>query len=121
MLRQAMKRNAAAIERGTEELHLGTIESLPGFDKPFDKIFSANVVQFWNDPVAVFHKLHGMLSDGGIIATTYMPRHRGASAADAQKKALEIVNYLKTAGYNDVRIEEKHMAPIPAICVLATK
>jgi ubiquinone/menaquinone biosynthesis C-methylase UbiE len=87
MMRQASKRNAAAIERETVKLYLGTIEALPAFDKPFDKICSANVVQFWHDPVVIFKKLRSFLAPGGIISTTYMPRHSGATNADTHEKA----------------------------------
>jgi SAM-dependent methyltransferase len=50
MLRQAHKRNLAAIQRKRVQLQLGTVDSIPRFDRPFNKVFSANVVQFWADP-----------------------------------------------------------------------
>ncbi len=119
MLHQAKKRNAVAIQSGTTKLYLGEIEALPTFDRPFDKICSANVVQFWSDPVSAFEKLRSLLVPGGIIATTYMPRNSGATDADAHKKAKEIVNHLKAAGFSSIRVEEKHMKPVSAVSVLA--
>ena len=119
MLHQARKRNAAAILRGTVKLFLGSVSALPSFDRPFDKICSANVVQFWHDPVAVFEKLRTLLTAGGVIATTYMPRHSGATNAGAHEKAKEVMKQLKDAGFSSIRVEEKRMKPVSAVSVLA--
>jgi trans-aconitate methyltransferase len=120
MLHQAGKRNIRAIERGLVQLHLGTVEALPVFERPFNKICSANVVQFWRDPVAVFCKLQALLAPGGIIATTYMPRNSGATNADTREKEMEIIAHLEAAGFSSIKTEEKQMSPVSAVSVLAT-
>jgi ubiquinone/menaquinone biosynthesis C-methylase UbiE len=120
MLQQATKRNAAAIRRDAVRLYLGTVETLPDSGTVFDKIYSANVVQFWPDPVATFGKLRGLLAPGGTIATTYMPRNSGATNADAHEKANSIKSYLEDAGFSSIKIEEKQMTPVSSICVLGT-
>lgn len=119
MLQQARKRNAIGIANGLVELYLGSLESLPSYEKPFTKICSANVVQFWKDPVADFSKLRSMLAKGGVIASTYMPRQKNATAADARNKAGDIVANLKAAGFSNIRVEEKLMKPVSAISVVA--
>jgi ubiquinone/menaquinone biosynthesis C-methylase UbiE len=119
MLYQARKRNAAAILRGTVKLYLGSVRALPSFDRPFDKICSANVVQFWPDPVAEFEKLRSLLTAGGVIATTYMPRHSDATDASAHEKANEVMKQLKAAGFSSIRLAEKRMKPVSAVSVLA--
>jgi len=119
MLKQASKRNAQAIARGQVELHVGTIKDLPPYSQPFTKMCSANVVQFWQDPTADFAKLRSILVEGGVIATTYMPRHSHATTADALSKANEIVEHLKSAGFVNIRIEENPFKPISAISVVA--
>ena len=119
MLHQARKRNSAAIRRGTVELYRASVEALPPFDEPFDKIYSVNVVQFWREPVQVFEQLRSRLAVGGIIATTYMPRHRGATDSDAYAKAREVVRQLEAAGFSSIRVEEKRMQPVSAMSVLA--
>ena len=119
MLRQAKKRNAAAIGEGRVQLQLGSVTELPHFDQPFDKIFSANVVQFWDNPVAVFKVLYQRLAPGGTLATTYMPRHKGATDADSHRKAGEVVASLEAAGFSRIRVEEKPLKPVAVICVLA--
>ncbi len=121
MLRQASKRNAGAIERGLVQLYLGTVETLPDFERPFNKICSANVVQFWPDPVAEYRRLHALLAPGGIIATTYMPRHGGATNADTREKGMEITSQLEAAGFSSITIEEKQMSPVSVVSVLGVK
>lgn len=119
MLSQARKRNAAAIKDSRVKLYLGSVETLPTFDQPFDKIGSANVVQFWVDPVSNFKKLRTLLTPRGIIATTYMPRHRGARDADAYVKAKEVMKQLEDAGFSSIRVEERKTQPVPTVSVLA--
>lgn len=121
MLKQASKRNAKAIQQGLVKLYACSADALPSFDKPFDKICSANVVQFWPDPVAQFKALRSILAPGGVIATTFMPRNRNATAADAFKKADAIVAQLEQAGFTSIHVEEKPLLPVPAISVVAKK
>jgi len=119
MLRQASKRNADAIAAGRLQLFLGSLENLPPYEKPFNKIFSANVVQFWNDPVAEFKKLRAMLAPGGLLASTYMPRNKNASNAHGRAKAEQIEQQLRQAGFESVEIKELDMHPLSAYSVVA--
>lgn len=119
MFEQARKRNKQVISDGRVQLYWGSIDDLPTFESKFDKICSANVVQFWNDPVVSFKKLRSMLSANGVMATTYMPRHSKATAADALAKARDIVEQLRAAGFSSIKVEEKLMKPASVICVLA--
>jgi ubiquinone/menaquinone biosynthesis C-methylase UbiE len=51
MLRQATRRNAAAIRAGRVTLTLGTVERLPpALDGPFDAILAVNTLGFWTAP-----------------------------------------------------------------------
>ena len=88
MLRQASKRNQPMIAKGKVKLHLGTIAQLNHRYEPFNKIFSANVVQFWADPIAEFNILRQNLAPQGRIATTFQPRHLGATEQDAIQMGL---------------------------------
>lgn len=119
MYDQASRRNAAAIQRGLVKLYALPVEELPAFDKPFDKICSANVVQFWPDPPLQFKKLRTLLAPGGVIASTYMPRHKNANRADALGKAENIVSDMRQAGFTNIQVKEKAFAPVPAISVIA--
>jgi SAM-dependent methyltransferase len=50
MLRQATRRNADGIARGVVDLRLGSVDALPAFDRPFDKILAVNACMPWNEP-----------------------------------------------------------------------
>ncbi|GJM12230.1 MAG: hypothetical protein DHS20C12_06330 [Pseudohongiella sp.] len=120
MLQQASKRNAAAISEGRVQLFLGSLENLPPYEEPFTNIFSANVVQFWDDPVTEFRKLRSMLCSGGKLVSTYMPRNKNASNVSGRAKSEEIEGQLRLAGFNSVQIRELNMEPLCAFSVVAT-
>ena len=77
MLRQARRRNAAGIGRGVVDLRLGSVDELPVFDAPFDKILAVNAALFWNQPDARLEELRQLLRPGGLIALANQPRSRG--------------------------------------------
>lgn len=121
MQRAASARNAEAIRSGRVELLTGGLEMLYELDGPFTRVMSANVVQFWQDGAEAFRKIAAVMAPGGTIATTYQPRHRGATPADAEALAARIVGWMQTAGFDDIRVERLPLEPIPAICVLGSK
>lgn len=121
MLHQASKRNAAAIRQGVVELLLASVDNLPPFSQPFTKIYSANVVQFWDNMETSFAHLYEVLAPGGRIATTYMPRHKGATPADTVRMAERVSMALNNVGFDNIRVKEKPLKPFPVMCVLAEK
>lgn len=120
MLRQASKRNASSMREGRVELFLGSLENLPPYEKPFTKIFSANVIQFWEEPDKEIRKLRSMLATRGLLASTYMPRNRNASNEFGRAKAEEFEQLLRRAKFNLVEIFELSIQPLNAYCVVAT-
>ncbi len=118
MLRQASKRNQSMIAKGKVKLYLGTIAQLNHFNEPFNKIFSANVVQFWADPVAEFKILRQYLAPQGIIATTFQPRQPGATAQDATQMGEKIIQALKTTGFSETTLKIKPMKPVSVVCAM---
>lgn len=121
MRRLAASRNSEAVRSGRVELLTGGFELLDGFAEPFTRVMSTNVVQFWEDGGAAFRALAAVMAPGGRIATTYQPRHRGATPADAEKMAARIMGWMDAAGFRDIRTERLPLAPLPAICVLGTR
>ena len=121
MLAQASRRNRAAIACGQVRLLLGSADTLPPGLGKFDRIISANVVMFWRDPAAVFAELHALLAPGGQLATTYQPRHSGATPADAEAMASRIAAWMGEAGFAEIRRERLELKPLPAICVLGRR
>ena len=118
MVRQASRRNAAAVRDGRVDLRLGNAEHLPAFDTPFDKILAVNSLMFWDDPVARLKELRGLLGPGGRIAIVYQPRGPHASDETAARTGGEIAGHFTTAGLTDVRVETLALEPTAVVCVL---
>ena len=119
MLRRATRHNRKLIEKGRIKLILGEVTTIDGGIGSFDKIYSVNVVQFWDNPILVFKQLRQLLKKNGKIITSYMPRHAGATDKDAFNKAEEIAAWLGQAGFSDIKIEKKVMKPVAAVAVVA--
>jgi cyclopropane fatty-acyl-phospholipid synthase-like methyltransferase len=119
MVKQAAKRNARAVKDGRLALVEGTIDALPS-DAPFDRLFSINVIQFV-DRRAFVARAAALLKPGGVMATTYQPRHAKATRADALTMAAELTDLMTAAGFSGVRVEELELKPVPAVCVLGTR
>jgi SAM-dependent methyltransferase len=118
MVRQARRRNAAAIRGGRVDVRLGTVSALPAFPEPFDKCLAVNTFQFWNEPVERLQALRRLLRAGGLIAITEEPRFSGATDDSAHEIGKEMVAALTKAGFSQVRLETRKMKPVSAVCAL---
>lgn len=119
MLRQATRRNAAAIGAGRVELRLGSVGDLPHPDdaQPFDRVLAVNSLGFWADPDADLARLREVLQPGGVIAVVNQPRCRGATAETTAAGGREIAQRLVASGFGDIRTETLELDP-PVACVL---
>ena len=120
MVRQASKRNAAALRAGRVVLRQGSAGSLPSFDGPFDKIFTINSLHFWSEPVACLQQLRAYLKPGGLMAVTLQPRSRGATDEMTRVIGEELLMNLEHAGFSECRVEVKRMHPVSVVCALGT-
>ena len=118
MVRQATRRNSAAVRAGRVELRLGSAEDLPAFDEPFDRILAVNSLMFWDDPVARLKELRGLLRPGGHIAIVFQPRGPGSTDETAARAGEDIAAHFATAGFTDVRVETLALKPTAVVCVL---
>jgi ubiquinone/menaquinone biosynthesis C-methylase UbiE len=121
MVRQASRRNRAAIAAGRVELHLGSAGALPPLGDPFDKVMASNVLHFLDDPSAALLRWFAITRPGGSIAITHQSRKKAATDADTAEGAERIAEDLRAAGFTDVRIETLEMEPVNAACVLARR
>lgn len=118
MLRQAAKRNAAAIRAGRVSLIRASVEELPpALDGPFDVMFSVNSFAFWTAPVQRLEDLRRRLAPGGRIAIASQPRHPGATK-EPSLVFRERTDLLQAAGFTPVRTESLNLDP-PVTCVVA--
>jgi SAM-dependent methyltransferase len=117
MLRRAKRLNAEGLRRGVLDLRLGSVEDLPAFDPPFDKILAVNAMMFWREPVARLEDLRHLLRSGGLIAIAHQPRGPGASDATSAAKGREMEATLAQAGFSEVRLEAMALKPA-VVCAL---
>ncbi len=119
MLRQATRRNAAAIQAGRVTLTLGTVEQLPpALDGPFNVILAVNSLGFWPAPAERLADLRRRLTPRGRIAIVSQPRCPGATRSTSLDAADRITDLLQTAGFTQTRTEILDLNP-PVVCVLA--
>jgi SAM-dependent methyltransferase len=119
MLRQASRRNAAAIRAGRVTLVNAPAEQFPAaLAGPFDAILAVNSLGFWPAPAERLAELRQRLAPGGRIAIVSQPRCHGATAGTSRSAADEIENLLRSAGFAHLSTETLPLSP-PVICVLA--
>ena len=119
MLRQASKRNAAAIRAGLVTLINAPADQLPpALDGPFDAILAVNSLGFWPAPAERLAELGRRLAPGGRIAIVSQPRCHRATAGTSRTAAEEIETLLRSAGFTRLSTETLPLSP-PVVCVLA--
>jgi SAM-dependent methyltransferase len=119
MLRQASRRNAAAIRAGRVTLINAQADQLPpAVDGPFDAILAVNSLGFWPAPAQRLAELRRRLAPGGRIAIASQPRCPGATADTSRGAAREIEDLLRDAGFVRMSTQTLPLSP-PVICVLA--
>jgi SAM-dependent methyltransferase len=117
MIRQARRRNSAAIRAGRIRLMHTPVESLSISDGLFDAALAVNTVGMWPAPIARLRELARLLRPGGRIALVSQPRCPGATAATSAAAATELADLLTEAGFEHLRTEILDLDP-PAACVL---
>jgi SAM-dependent methyltransferase len=117
MLRWARRRNADGVRRGLVDLRLGSVDELPEFDAPFDKILTVNTMLFWGEPVARLAELRRRLRPGGLIAVAHQPRGPGANDETSAAKGREIAAALDRAGFCELRLETLTLKPA-VVCAI---
>ncbi|WP_410671891.1 class I SAM-dependent methyltransferase [Amycolatopsis sp. cmx-4-68] len=118
MIRQARRRNRAAVRAGRVRLVHAPVEHLPAGEGPFDAALAVNTVGMWPDAPARLREVAGLLRPGGRIALVSQPRCAGASAATSAAAAAELSGLLTEAGFVGLRTEQLGLDP-PVACVLA--
>jgi ubiquinone/menaquinone biosynthesis C-methylase UbiE len=118
MVRQASRRNAAAIRDGRVHVQIGSAHKLPYPEAHFDKIFAINSAQFWKDSAAALKELSRVLKRGGWAALAVQPRSKGATEDHAHHAGRGLADAMKKAGFSDVHCESKPMKPVSTVCVL---
>ena len=117
MLRQATRRNAAAIGTGRVDLRLGSVDCLPVFAEPFDKVLAVNAIMFSDKTIDRLEALRRVMRQGGRIAIAHQPRGTGATDATAAARGKAIAAALTRAGFSNVSVRMLRLKPAVA-CVI---
>ncbi|HJP72616.1 MAG TPA: methyltransferase domain-containing protein [Pseudonocardiaceae bacterium] len=120
MVRQASRRNAAAIRAGRVELVQASVDALPRFAEPLDAILAVNTAGMWPDPPRRLAELRDLLRPGGRIALVSQPRCPGATAETTVRAAEELSKQLTGAGFTELRVRTLPLTP-PVACVIGMK
>lgn len=118
MVRQARRRNAAAVRAHRVHLSQASVDRLPGFDEPLDAILAVNSLGFWPDPVERLRRLRGLLRPAGRIALVSRPPCPGATRDTTARAVRELQDLLTQAGFTRIRVETLDLEP-PVACALA--
>jgi SAM-dependent methyltransferase len=118
MIRQAGRRNRAAVRSGRVRLIHAPVENLSLEAGPFDAALAVNTVGMWPDPPARLRELARLLRPGGRIALVSQPRRPGATAATSAAAADDLATLLTEAGFTHLHTTTLDLDP-PAACVLA--
>ncbi len=105
MVRQAAKRNSAAVEAGRCSLVEGDVDGrLPVADADCDAAFAINNAQFWASLDHGLSEMARALKPGGRLVVAIQPRNPGASAADSGRWADALSDAARRGPFVDVRI-----------------
>lgn len=121
MLEQASHRNRAAIEAGQVVLMEASVESLPSWEQPFDRVLSVNNIFFWEDAEAGLGGLYECLCVGGRIAVVVQPRAPGSTDDTTREYATTLEQQLHNTGFINIRHEFLKIKPTMVVCVLGEK
>ncbi|MFD2466124.1 class I SAM-dependent methyltransferase [Amycolatopsis silviterrae] len=116
VIRQAQRRNRAAIRAGRVRLVCASVENLLLSDGPFDAALAVNTLGMWPDPVARLRELARLLRPGGRVALVSQPRMPGVASTAVVE---ELTGVLTEAGFAQLRIEILDLEP-PVVCVLGS-
>jgi SAM-dependent methyltransferase len=96
---------------------VGSAETLPAFDLPFDKILAVNATLSWDRPVELLRNLRRVLRPGGRIAIAFQPRGPDATDEAATARGQKLLAALRDAGFSQLRLETLELKPA-VVCAL---
>jgi ubiquinone/menaquinone biosynthesis C-methylase UbiE len=120
MVKQASKRNAAAVGAGRMQLQQGFVQSLPYEDESFDKVVSINSVHIWPDKSVGVKEIRRVLKPGGLIALALQPPQT-RDEGKIRQLGVELVELLNATSFQRTRLEFKPFKPIACVCALGIK
>lgn len=119
MVREAQKRNAAAIAAGQVDIRQGTAAALPFGDASFDKVLTVNSVHHWPDRAAGLREILRVLKPGGMVAL--IEQSHSKTYDEGRPSGDDLVHYLKECGFQSIRVTQGPMRKASTVCAQGTK
>lgn len=116
MVRQAQARCRGAGDR--VDLRVASACALPFDDGAFDRVFSINSVQFWEDRLLGLCEVRRVLAAGGRALIAIQPRNAGATVADSDRWARSLEADLRAVGFESVELGRDAGTP-PTVAAIA--
>jgi ubiquinone/menaquinone biosynthesis C-methylase UbiE len=127
MLRQAIRRNRAAMQEGRIDLRLGTVSELPYPDRHFTKACAVHSLYFWHSVEDGLSEVGRVLAPEGRLVIAVRMRHEQAGRFDPSRFGLtdedlaEIVATLGSVGFGDVATQQQKLGRETIAAVVATR
>lgn len=118
MVRQAARRNRAAVRAGRVEIRVAEVTALPYAVGSFTKAGSLNSMQFWAEVGAGLREIHRVLAPGARFAVVLVGRSgdpgggRRVAYGAAPAWLVEIAGQVEAAGFRDVRDHRQMCGPL---------
>lgn len=130
MISQAQKQNIAHIRSGKVLLEKASVADIPAEDETFDKIFTANTIYFWPDPLSNIQEVRRTLKSGGqfycgLRLSEDMMRMRVVRQNRQIFRNLysqeEIMAFFESAGFSHVRCSIQERTHFSDVVVFGEK
>jgi ubiquinone/menaquinone biosynthesis C-methylase UbiE len=127
MLRQATRRNRAAMREGRIDLRLGTVSELPYPDRHFTKACAVHSLYFWHSVKDGLREVRRVLAPEGRLVIAVRMRHERAGRFDPSRFGLtdedvaEIVATLTSVGFADVVTQRQQLGREMIAALLARR
>jgi ubiquinone/menaquinone biosynthesis C-methylase UbiE len=127
MVRQATRRNRAAVQEGRVELRLGMVSNLPYPEAHFTKACALHSLYFWPSWTDGLRELYRVLAPGGLLVLAVRMWRPQAGRFDPSRygfrdeQVAEVVATLGSVGFQDVATERREVGRETITAILARR
>lgn len=130
MIDLAIEKNKALISSNKLIIQEASVEKIPAEDKTFDKIFTANTIYFWPNPITNIQEVLRTLKPGGKFYCAIRPEDEMlAQGAISTNRTIfknlfsetSIKKFLLDAGFNEVETYSEKGKPFSNLIAVASK
>jgi ubiquinone/menaquinone biosynthesis C-methylase UbiE len=120
MVKQASRRNSAAIREGRVDLRLGDPAAIPYESGFFNAVLAVNSFHMWDDQAKGLCEVQRVLKPGGKIVIVEQPVS-GELEAQAEALRSELPAKLAQVGFRAARVETIQLKHKPVVAAIGTK